>query len=195
MIRSLRVSDIQPLAKGVTLTVGPLLIEASCSERDAEQLLARELPVEVATLVSFDLVGRDLVASCFAFSDHERRDLYNALTQIKGIGNHSAIAVLDCGEVGDTLRAAASKDSAYFAPVPGLGKAKIALVIDKLASRYQGMLPDPIPSPVQALVEAREALVASGQAADDAELALIEAMKAAPTAPKDAESWLALLSS
>lgn len=194
MVSSLIVDELQPTATGIRFRSGPLVIDAACSERDRDELLAAGLPGEVAISISLDLVGHSLIPSCFAFASDARRGLFISLTKIKGIGKQSAVAVLDCGEVDDTLRAAVSKDDGYFAPVPGLGKAKIALVIAELTKGYQGMLPEAIEAPVAALVEAREALVSGGAPPLQAELELLAALEAAPTPPKSAEAWLALLS-
>lgn len=195
MFRSLTISAADPDGAGLVLHAGPLTVFASCSERDRDVLLEKSFPCQVPIVVNLSVTGHSLIPSCYAFASIQRRDLFQALTEIKGIGTTSALSVLDCGEPSDTLRAAAGEDSAYFAPVPGLGKAKIGLVISKLAQRYAGLLPDPIDAPVSALVEAREALVAAGKNDEEAEIALIRALSEAASTPKTAEAWLQLLDS
>lgn len=193
MIYSLKASLISSSSSGIVISASPFSLEALCSERDKEELLEWDYNYEVPVVISWDLNGRSLASSCFAFSNFERRELFIALTNIKGIGKLSALAVLDCGEVSDTLRAVVSNDLNYFSPVPGLGKAKTSLVISKLAAKYKGLLPDAIEAPISALVEAREALVLQGMNADIAEINLIKSLENCASVPKTGEKWLDLL--
>jgi hypothetical protein len=149
---------------------GPLSLVIECADRDGQHLVAGG-PGDELTI---ELEREDLVL--VGFANRERRRLYRALRAVAGIGRRSALALLDCGEVGDTLRAVAARDAEYFRLVPGLGQKRIGAVIAQLERRYDGALPRPLPVAVRSWVEARDALVLEGESFDRAEELLYQAI-------------------
>jgi Holliday junction resolvasome RuvABC DNA-binding subunit len=186
MLDRLRAERAELCEGGVRVAVGPVTLLFTCATRDGSRLATCSEP-ELICQVEFDQDGPHAI--CFA--DEERRGLYRALRSVNGIGRASALAVLDCGEVSDTLRAVTGADNAYFRAVPGLGKTRIAAVLAELGSRYRTALPAPLSVPVGWLVEAREALASGGADAFTAELALLAALR--EQTPDSIEAWLDLL--
>lgn len=173
---------------GVVAGAGAWRFAFLSSTRDSDQLVDADRPVLIWCELELDLQQGTLQA--LAFSSEERRALYRALRAIGGIGRRSAFAVLDAGEVIDTLRAVAGNDTDYFKPVPGLGPKKIAGVLDSLGKRYGGHLPQPLPVSVALLVEARDALVQEGYPIAQAEQMLITALGTLPSPIRTSEAWL-----
>ena len=103
------------------------------------------------------------------FASEERRILYGNLRSLPGIGRRSALAVLDCGENLDILRAVSGADDEFFRQVPGLGAKRIEALIANLRKSYEGALPRPLDVPVAAWVEARDALESEGLSRSEAE--------------------------
>jgi Holliday junction DNA helicase RuvA len=172
MIDSLIPTAIWLSEDGVRLRCGDAIFAVECSHRDAERLDGSAEAVLVILEVSEDAL------SLVGFSSESRRRLYRALRAVSGIGRRSALLVLDCGESLDTLRAVAGGDTAYFLDVPGLGKARIGAVMAELERRYKGALPSPLPIPVRAWVDARDALLHDGLSVDEAESRLRTTMDA-----------------
>jgi hypothetical protein len=157
MLDTLLVEEIIPSPDGVLLRVGPAIFVAEAAERDIDNLTSHVFCQLEA--------GDEMVL--VAFSSVERRDLYRRLRKISGIGRRSALAVLDCGEVRDIVRAASAKEHTFWRGVPGLGAKRIAALETALA-KY-GDRPRPVPCSVSAWVEARDSLVQGGLSLDDAE--------------------------
>lgn len=175
MLDALIADDISERPGGVRARCGSLVLSVDCPERDREHLIALEAPA----VIWAQLEARDEEFMIAGFSSHERRELYRALRRIPGIGRRSALAVLDCGEELDILRAVAAKDAAFFRSVPGLGAKRIGAVIGELASRYEGALPQPLAIPVAWFVEARDGLRAAGVGAEEAERRLARVLSRA----------------
>jgi Holliday junction resolvasome RuvABC DNA-binding subunit len=186
MLDQFRADSVQPASGGIAVDVGAYRFLFACSGRDRDHLSQAALPAQVYCQVEFDLQTGTIHA--LAFSDEERRDLYRALREISGIGRASAFAVLDAGELLDTLRAVAGDDIPYFKAVPGLGPKKITAVLKALSRRYGGRLPQPVDVSVALLVEARDALLLEGLSAAAAERLLLAALG---SGVKSAEEWVA----
>ena len=188
MLDALIADEVTLTETGVAARCDKLVYRVECAQRDAERLAGGEATVLTEVEMSDDTVV------LVGFSSEERRRLYRALRAVSGIGRRSALLVLDCGEVIDTLRAVAAKDTSYFRGVPGLGKARIDAVITQLAKRYRGALPNPLPLPVCVWVEARDAL-AHTHDLRAAERHLRDALERSDRAPGDAAELLALVAS
>jgi Holliday junction resolvasome RuvABC DNA-binding subunit len=181
MLDSLLVSSILPASDGLVAACGPFGVRVVCASRDRDALIRllrtrtpRPLYVELELELSRGRGELELVG----FVDEERRGLYRALRGVPGVGRVSALAVLDAGEVIDTLRAVAGEDGDYFQNVPGLGPRRVRTIIGELARRYPN-LPQPLPMPVRSLVEARDGLLSAGYSEAEAEDALLAAHRRA----------------
>lgn len=172
MLDAIRANQLDPCPDGVRALVGPFRLVLACPLRDRELLLARSCPLELVIELELERAGPRLCV----FADETRRELYRVLRQVPGVGMRSALAVLDCGEAHDVLRAVAGADSSFFRGVPGLGAGRISSIVTVLRRRYPGRLPAAVPVPVEWLVSAREALVASGLRADAAETLLVASL-------------------
>lgn len=170
---------------GVSVVCGPVIFDVQTSSRDSDSLEAGDMPCPVYCRMETS----DDQISLVGFSHPARRDLYLMLRTVKGIGRRSALMILDCGEVTDTLRAVAGQDEDYFSGIPGLGQKRIAAVLAALGKGYTS-LPNPLPLPVAVWVEARDALSARGVV--DAETVLMEAIASSSETPKTAQDLLAL---
>lgn len=151
---------------GLQVVSGTLVYHILCSNRCSYQLRAlhaqnaqgTELgqPVAISTRMEVDDSSIVLVG----FSTRQRKDLYEKLRSVPGIGRSSALAILDCGEEIDTLRAISSSDVAYFKEVPRLGIKKIETLIETFQRKHSGALPAEISVPVRQWVIARDQLIA-----------------------------------
>lgn len=195
MLDQFLATQLEPAPGGVAAAAGAWRFVFLASARDSDHLVdaTERPPVTVWCEVELDVQQGTFHA--LAFASAERRELYRALREIGGIGRRSAFAVLDAGEVIDTLRAVAGADIDYFKPVPGLGPKKIAGVLASLGKRYGGRLPQPLPAPVALLVEARDALVLEGHSLVEAELRLLEALRTHEGTVRSSEEWLAAAAS
>jgi Holliday junction resolvasome RuvABC DNA-binding subunit len=187
MLDRLNAVHPEPTDTGIAVQLGRWQLVFATSTHD-RTLLCDSDECDIYCELEFDLNSGTLHA--LAFADEKRRSLYRALRSVPGIGRTSAFAVLDAGEVIDTLRAVAANDGNYFRQVPGLGPKKIAAVIASLGKRYKGSLPRSIPAPVALLVEAREALIQQGFSEGKAEELLLGV---ADDKIKSAEEWLGRL--
>lgn len=195
MLDAFLVDDLEARDGSLVARCGRALLIFEASPRDIDELCSRGFPTEVYTQIEVDLsVPSSATLVALAFSTPDRRRLYRDVVSIKLIGRASALAVLDSGEVRDTLRAVAGADLGYFQSVPGLGKKKAEAVIAGLKVRYQGYLPKAIKAPVLLLVEARDALVGGGEDPAVAEARLLAALEDGAK-PTSAEAWLELLDS
>lgn len=140
MLASVLASNVQLAEEGARAICGPVTFAVNCSSRDAEALSGAPGPVEIHCQVEV----QDEQMSLVGFCDSARRDLYRALRQIPGIGRRSALAVLDCGDRLDILRAVAGADQQFFREVPGLGAKRIGSLIEQLERRYHEALPRPL---------------------------------------------------
>src|ERR1035437_1114512 len=129
MLEALSPSGVWDVEGGVCLRCGDITFFAECPHRDTDRLVREHDAIPVQLEMADDTM------ILVAFSSSERRKLYRALRAISGIGRRSALLVLDCGEVIDTLRAASGRDHDYFHEVPGLGKARIGAIIAELEKR------------------------------------------------------------
>jgi Holliday junction resolvasome RuvABC DNA-binding subunit len=185
MLDAFTAQQIEPTPDGVLAWVGGFRFAFSSSERDRDQMVSAGGNEPCACEIEFDVENGRIVA--LAFASVERRALYRELRLITGIGRVTALAVLNAGGLLDTLRAVAGEDAAYFKPVPNLGPKRIATVLGELRRHYLSQLPRPLDMPVGLLVEARDALVASGQDAFEAEQVLLGCWR---TTIRTAEQWL-----
>lgn len=183
-------SKIESTTNGILASVGDWTLVFVSSMRDRDFLISGQ-PKEIYCTLELDLKVGSLQA--LGFADADRRALYQALRAVPGIGRHSALAVLDAGEVRDTLRAVSGEDADYFLCVPGLGAKKVKTTINSLKKRYSGFLPKSINAPITLFVEARDSLLCQGYSAAEAERSLLEAIESQTI--KSSEEWLARLSS
>lgn len=148
MLEMARSERVELNEDGVVFWTGPVAMKAGCSSRDGERI------IETGLLYLRMFVNEETALLC-AFSDQERRDLFNILLKVKGIGVKTALLVLDLGERSDILRASISEDRAFFREIPGIGKARLALVFSSLQK-----LPSPPPTEISVTdwVRARESL-------------------------------------
>jgi len=188
VIDALIVDSVINRPHGVVVSCGPVLFDIEASGRDSDALEDKELPCPVYCRVELS----DDKASLVGFSDPDRRELYLTLRTVKGIGRRSALMILDCGEVRDTLRAVAGDDHDYFSGIPGLGAKRIDAVLTKLGKGYHHSLPNPLPLPVSCWVEARDSLLSEGK--ENAEEILINAVSGLSEVPQTASELLALAS-
>jgi len=189
MLDQLLAERVEGTSHGIAAELGAWRLLFASPGRDRDQLDDGRSPVRLYCELELDLNTGTLQS--LAFANEERRDLYRALRSISGIGRASAFAVLDAGELIDTLRAVAGEDAAYFSAVPGLGPKKVGSVIRALGKLYGGHLPQPIDAPVAMLVEAREALMLRGLSAREAEARLEAVWR--PGELTSSEAWLALV--
>lgn len=157
MIDRFSTDEISATSSGVVFPVGSAHIAARCSQRDADHLGEAERPV----VVWCELELRDERVELIAFSSEGRRQLYRDARRVSGIGVVSAVALLDCGEPIDILRAAVAGEREFFQGVPGLGPKKIALLSDALKRGGGGALPVELPIRVTAWVEARDLVIST----------------------------------
>jgi hypothetical protein len=203
MLDAVLADEIVVTEYGISARSGSLIYRVECAHRDAERLAAeRAVSRNISTdndrsenAIPVIMEVADETIILVGFSSTERRKLYRALRAVSGIGRRSALWVLDCGEVIDTLRAVAGKDQTYFQPVPGLGKARVGAIIMELEKRYKESIPKPLPLAVPIWVEARDAIMHSNPDILAAERQLLEAIKKAASPPRSAEELLALIDS
>lgn len=176
MFDAIQVSQLSMTEDGARAICGPIALSIACATRDAEDLAGQGHTSTVFCRLEF----ADEQLTLLGFSTIERRSLYEALRRVAGIGRRSALAILDCGEVLDTLRAVAGDDHDYFRAVPGLGPKRIGAVVAELERGYRHALPRPLPVPVGAWVEARDALLQTGVEFSEAEEELRRACTAHP---------------
>lgn len=186
MIDALMAESVIVHPWGVSLVSGPVVFAVEASERDSDHIEKSQFPCPVYCRME---VADDQI-NLIGFATPERRDLYLMLRSVQGIGRRSALMILNCGEVRDTLRAVAGADQSYFSGIPGLGQKRIGAVLDKLGKGYQS-LPNPLPVPVAVWVEARDSLIAEGRG--DGERLLVEAISEQEDIPQDCEGLLALV--
>lgn len=171
---------------GISVVCGPVIFDVQASSRDIEILEEAEVPCPVYCRMETSDDQIDIVG----FSHPSRRELYLMLRTVKGIGRRSALMILDCGEVTDTLRAVSGQDENYFSGIPGLGQKRIDLVLTTLGKGYKS-LPNPLPLPVAVWVEARDALLSRG--VSDAESVLMEAISNQENVPETTQALLDLV--
>lgn len=168
MLDSILPDRLLPAPGGLRAVLGPLVLQIQSPERDAAALLGEEQAV-VWTILEIE-GERQARPILMGFSSAERREMYEAMRGLSGIGRRSGLLLLDNGETLDILRAVAGADSDFFAAVPGIGQKRIQAVIEHLHQLHDGALPKPLPLPVREWVDARDSLVSSGKyTADEAE--------------------------
>ena len=185
MVDALIVDEIITHQGGLSASCGPIVFEIQSSLRDGEALEAMTSP----TVIYCRLELSDDQVSLVGFAGRDRRQLYLTLRTVSGIGRRSALMILDCGSVRDTLRAVAGKDRDYFSGVPGLGAKRVESVLSTLGKKYQP-LPRPLPVPVRVWIEARDSLLSLG--VDNPDEELFRATADLDVQPKTAEELLAL---
>lgn len=189
MLDVIYASHVELRDAGVSALVGPVALAVTCAQRDGDAMVAAAAPVPVACCVEL----QDEQLTLVGFASAERRALYRALRGVNGIGRRSALAVLDCGEVLDILRAVAGRDNAFFREVPGLGPKRVGAMFDELERRYRQSMPRKLNGSVSWTVQAREALTVEGvshDAADGAAVAAVEGARSAQDAVTRARALL-----
>lgn len=178
MISSIRPASIDTSEVGVILAnLGLMTLEINASFRDQNAISEMDETVR-SICISTELDNE--VPVLVGFSSTERKDFYRALRKIKGVGRQSALKVLDCGSVADTLRAVAAKDTTYFQEVPGIGAKRIEQVLLKLGTQYREVLPTPVTCTTSVWVAVRDAMVGSGMDEYEAEMRLMDALSDVP---------------
>ncbi len=113
------------------------------------------------TLVTH-LVVREDAQLLYGFVSNSERVLFRKLLRISGIGARIALAVLSSMSVSGFNRCIQQRDLASLVRIPGVGKKTAERLLVEMADRLG-----------EELVDAAEERVASGQAASEAESALL----------------------
>lgn len=191
VIDALVADAIYPREGGLRVSCGHMSLAIECSERDAEAALALD-PDAIVIFTVFEIDGDRISTPVLVGAVSEtRRELYQVLRELRGIGRRSALNILDCGEKVDILRAVAGDDREFFAAVPGLGPKRIAALAETLARHYDGAMPKPLPIPVSDWVTIRDALITAGMSWEVAETEIAAALE--EDVPADPETLLELL--
>jgi Holliday junction DNA helicase RuvA len=193
VIDALAADQVQARPGGLAAVCGHMILAVECSERDAQALLERQSAEEPTVLFTVLEIEGDRISTpvLVGAASQDRRELYLVLRGLQGIGRRSALAVLDCGEKLDILRAVSGDDQQFFRAVPGLGPKRITAICATLAKHYDGAMPAPLPLSVADFVEVRDALVSSGLEWREAETRILAALDAG--APEQPEELLAQL--
>ncbi len=135
VIASLRGTVVELGASSAVLDVGGVGYEVAITARHRRDLhLGDDVRLRTA------LVVRDDGVVLYGFEDHEHRVLFDALTQVSGVGPKLAMAVL--GEItpAQAASAVASEQDAVFRKVPGIGPKMAKLMIVSLAGKLDALV-------------------------------------------------------
>lgn len=176
MIRSVsgRLAAID--ADGVVVDVGGVGLHVRCSASALASLPAIGHAVALAT----HLVVREDALDLYGFAGVDERRLFDALTGVNGVGPRMALAILGVDEPDAVRLAIARGDTGKLQRASGVGKRTAERVVLELRDRIAPSGPGPpgapaAPSDADAFLEARDALVALGFAAEEADRALADA--------------------
>jgi holliday junction DNA helicase RuvA len=172
MIASLRGRLTSEDLDGLVIEVGGVGLRVHASSAAAG--LARQSPELVA--LQTELIVREDALTLYGFADLDERDLFNLLRGVTGVGPRIALAILSLHRPATVRRAIVDGDIAQLTRVSGVGR-KLA---ERLALELRERVGTPGPAPVEIspadgeYAAAREALVALGFGAAQADEALVE---------------------
>jgi Holliday junction DNA helicase RuvA len=172
MIASLRGRLTSEDLDGLVIEVGGVGLRVHASSAAAG--LARQSPELVA--LQTELIVREDALTLYGFADLDERDLFNLLRGVTGVGPRIALAILSLHRPATVRRAIVDGDIAQLTRVSGVGR-KLA---ERLALELRERVGTPGPAPVEIsqadgeYSAAREALVALGFGAAQADEALVE---------------------
>ena len=176
MIRSVsgRVAAHEP--EGPVVEVGGVGLLLRVSATTAAQLP----PAGGSVSLLAHLVVREDALDLYGFATAAERSLFEAFLSVSGVGARLALAV--CGVAApDELRMALARgDSARLQAAPGVGKRTAERIVLELRDRLGALAPADGPGPeadgeADLYLQARDALVALGFRAEEANAALADA--------------------
>lgn len=152
--------------------VGGIGLSVQCAPATLARLRVGE-PAALATA----LVVRETELTLYGFADADEKEIFEALQTASGVGPRLAQAVLAVLRPDDIRRAVATEDLAALTTVPGIGRKGAQRIVLDLRDRLGPPLGTIEQPPQRRTVPAwqdqvREALVALGYPARDAEVAV-----------------------
>jgi len=152
--------------------VGGIGLSVQCAPATLARLRVGE-PAALATA----LVVRETELTLYGFADADEKEIFEALQTASGVGPRLAQAVLAVLRPDDIRRAVATEDLAALTTVPGIGRKGAQRIVLDLRDRLGPPLGTIEQAPQRRTVPAwqdqvREALVALGYPARDAEVAV-----------------------
>jgi Holliday junction DNA helicase RuvA len=152
--------------------VGGIGLSVQCAPATLARLRVGE-PAALATA----LVVRETELTLYGFADADEKEIFEALQTASGVGPRLAQAVLAVLRPDDIRRAVATEDLAALTTVPGIGRKGAQRIVLDLRDRLGPPLGTIKQPPQRRTVPAwqdqvREALVALGYPARDAEVAV-----------------------
>jgi len=136
--------------KGIYVDIGPVTVFVEMPARDS-----RDVVESCLNQIFTELAVSENSIRLLGFSDPGRRDLYQRLCRVSGIGPAAAFLALELGEKDDILRAASSKDLDFFKQMPGIGSLRAEKIVIGLRKNFQG-LPKPTTIRIWDWVAARD---------------------------------------
>jgi Holliday junction DNA helicase RuvA len=162
-------------ADGLVVEVGGVGLRVHASAAAARA--ARDHPQAVQ--LHTHLVVREDALTLYGFASRRERGLFVALLGVSGLGPAKALALLSGYPVDTLQRAIATDDLALLASVSGIGKRTAERIVVELRDKLGAAALEAVeadgasaPSPDDAHLSARDALVALGFAVAEAETAL-----------------------
>ncbi len=152
--------------------VGGIGLSVQCAPATLARLRVGE-PAALATA----LVVRETELTLYGFADADEKEIFEALQTASGVGPRLAQAVLAVLRPDDIRRAVATEDLVALTTVPGIGRKGAQRIVLDLRDRLGPPLGTIEQAPQRRTVPAwqdqvREALVALGYPARDAEVAV-----------------------
>jgi len=148
VIDQIRTQDGEFAAGGIRFSVfSSITLYARAATLDCSEIIGNGVMWTRMT------VAEDL--TLYAFSSEERREVFDRLVKISGVGPGTALLVLELGQTTDILRAVASADSEFFRQVPGVGATRIEKIFARLGQGWA--LPPATTIPILTWIELRDA--------------------------------------
>lgn len=176
MIRSVSGRVVAHEADGPVVEVGGVGLLLRVSATTAAQIP----PTGGSVALLAHLVVREDALDLYGFATPAERSLFEAFLTVSGVGARLALAV--CGvATPDELRLALARgDSARLQAAPGVGKRTAERIVLELRDRLGTLAPADGPAPdadggADLYLQARDALVALGFRAEEADAALADA--------------------
>lgn len=176
MIRTLAGRIAAHEADGPVVEVGGVGILARVSATTAAGLPPVGGPVSLVT----HLVVREDALELYGFASASERALFEAFLSVSGVGARLALAMCGVAPPDELRLALARGDSARLRTASGVGKRIAERVVLELRDRLGAIAGDTPPAPgvaegADAFLAARDALVALGFRAEEADAALTDA--------------------
>jgi holliday junction DNA helicase RuvA len=176
MIRSVSGRVVAHEAEGPVVEVGGVGLLLRVSATTAAQIPPAGGSVALLT----HLVVREDALDLYGFATPAERSLFEAFLSVSGVGARLALAVCGVAPPEDLRLALARGDSARLQAAPGVGKRTAERIVLELRDRLgtlapvDGAVPD-ADGDADLYLQARDALVALGFRAEEADTALAEA--------------------